>query len=91
MPPSTSPRFPGFAPKTYWRGPQWPVINWLLYWALERQGQVDLAARIREESLRQLSDLAFGEYYEPSTGEALGSSYQSWTAAVALDWLIWDR
>jgi glucosylglycerate hydrolase len=29
----------------------------------------------------------FGEYYEPFTGEPLGSMDQSWTAAVALEWL----
>jgi hypothetical protein len=63
-------------------------MNWLMCWTLQRQGQTVLADRIREESLRQLSDLAFGEYYEPFTGEALGSAHQSWTAAVALDWLI---
>src|ERR671920_63301 len=38
-------------------------------------------------ALAQLSDGHFGEYYEPFTGEALGSDDQSWTAAVALDWL----
>ena len=27
----------------------------------------------------------FGEYFEPFTGELLGSDNQSWTAAVALD------
>lgn len=43
---------------------------------------------LRDQGLRQLGDLAFGEYYEPTTGEALGSAHQSWTAAVALDWLI---
>jgi hypothetical protein len=90
VPPTTSPRFPGFAPRTYWRGPQWPFMNWLMCWTLQRQGQTVLADRIREESLRQLSDLAFGEYYEPFTGEALGSAHQSWTAAVALDWLIFE-
>jgi len=30
----------------------------------------------------------FGEYYHPVTGAPLGSLNQSWTAAVALDWLI---
>jgi hypothetical protein len=29
----------------------------------------------------------FGEYFEPFTGEQLGAAQQSWTAAVALDWL----
>ena len=35
----------------------------------------------------QLSNGRLGEYYEPFTGEPLGSNEQSWTAAVAPDWL----
>ncbi|WP_432832709.1 glucosylglycerate hydrolase [Dactylosporangium sp. CA-092794] len=88
VPPSTAPAYPGFQARTYWRGPQWPFLNWLLWWALRRHGATGLATKIRAEALRQLSDLAFGEYYEPFTGEALGSAHQSWTAAVALDWLL---
>ena len=92
VPPSISPDEPGFAARTYWRGPQWPVMNWLFCWALQRRpGGAKLAARIRAEALRQLGDLSFGEYYEPRTGEALGSAHQSWTAAVALDWILTDR
>lgn len=87
VPPSTSPTSDAFNPRSYWRGPQWPVINWLLYWALNRHGASEFADSIRAQSLAQLGDLAFGEYYEPFTGEALGSSHQSWTAAVALGWL----
>ena len=49
-----------------------------------------LLAKGEEASARGLAQLAdgrFGEYYEPFTGEPLGSDAQSWTAAVALDWL----
>jgi hypothetical protein len=35
----------------------------------------------------QLADGGFGEYFNPFTGRSLGSTDQSWTAAVALDWL----
>jgi hypothetical protein len=35
----------------------------------------------------QLADGDFGEYYDPFTGRSLGSTDQSWSAAVALDWL----
>jgi hypothetical protein len=62
-------------------------MTWLLGWALRRHGFTRHAARLREETLRQLRDLQFAEYYEPFTGEPLGSRDQSWTAAVALDWL----
>ena len=87
LPPTVSPRSPGFRPRTYWRGPSWPVMSWLFAWALRRRGEVALADQWRGEGLAQLGDLAFGEYYEPFTGEPLGSRNQSWTAAVALDWV----
>src|SRR5699024_862389 len=28
LPPSTSPSSPAFRPRTYWRGPVWPVVSW---------------------------------------------------------------
>jgi glycogen debranching enzyme len=87
LPPSTSPKDARFNPRSYWRGPVWPVINWLLWWALVRAGQHQLVERVRESSLEQISEGGFAEYFEPFTGEPLGSREQSWTAAVTLDWL----
>jgi hypothetical protein len=87
LPPSTSPEEPGFHPRSYWRGPVWPVANWLLWWSLLRAGESERAKRIRRETLEELSEGGFAEYFEPYTGEALGSGEQSWTAAVALDML----
>ena len=87
LPPSTSPEDPGFHPRSYWRGPAWPVINWLLWWSLQRTGEQERAERLRRTALAQLSEGGFGEYLEPFTGRSLGSTNQSWTAAVAIDWL----
>src|SRR5215211_1807014 len=87
LPPSTSPQEPGFHPRSYWRGPVWPVANWLLWWSLIRAGRSDRAGRMRHETLGQLGEVGFAEYFEPFTGEPLGSTEQSWTAAVALDML----
>jgi hypothetical protein len=87
LPPSTSPASPAFRPRSYWRGPQWPVLAWLFSWAFRRRGLVAEAERLRVEGLKLLAGGEFGEYYEPFTGEPLGSSHQSWTAAVALEWL----
>nr|MBA2518643.1 hypothetical protein [Chloroflexia bacterium] len=42
---------------------------------------------LRAAALDQLAAIDFAEYVEPFTGEPLGSLDQSWTAAVALDWL----
>jgi glycogen debranching enzyme len=87
VPPSTSPRDPGFRSRAYWRGPTWPVLTWLVWWALERESDHESADRLRAASLDQIATVGFAEYVEPFTGEPLGSLDQSWTAAVALDWL----
>ncbi len=87
LPPSTSPEEPGFHPRSYWRGPTWPVTNWLLWWALIRAGEQERAEKLRRTALEQLAEGGFAEYFEPFTGEPLGSHEQSWTAAVALDFL----
>ena len=87
LPPSTSPEEVGFHPRSYWRGPVWPVANWLLWWSLIRAGEHQRAKKLRGESLGQLAEGGFAEYFEPFTGEPLGSAEQSWTAAVALDML----
>lgn len=87
LPPSTSPAEPSFAPRTYWRGPVWPVMNWLFGWSLRRSGAPDDADRLVDASLAQVRAVGLAEYVEPFTGEPLGSMAQSWTAAAALDWL----
>ncbi|MDQ0119562.1 glycogen debranching protein [Pseudarthrobacter sp902506025] len=87
LPPSTSPASEAFRPRTYWRGPVWPFLNLLLGWACARDGETALVDALRSASLEQLSDLQFGEYYEPFTGEPLGSLAQAWTAAAALEWV----
>jgi len=87
LPPSTSPDEPGFHHRSYWRGPTWPVANWLLWWSLIRAGVPGRAESMRHASLDQLAEGGFAEYFEPFTGEPLGSPDQSWTAAVALDFI----
>src|ERR671921_671797 len=56
LPPSTSPEEPGFHPRSYWRGPVWPVANWLLWWSLLRAGENERAQRMRRETLGELSE-----------------------------------
>ena len=90
VPCSTSPVSDRFQPRRYWRGPNWPVLTWFLAFQARRCGSGGLFSRLRTEALAQLSDLEFGEYYEPFTAEPLGSRRQSWTAAVALEWLAPD-
>ena len=77
LPPSTSPQDPEFHPRRYWRGPVWPVFNWLLSWALIRVGEPERAEGLRRTSLEQIASGGFGEYFEPFTGELFGSDDQS--------------
>ncbi|HEX2181722.1 MAG TPA: trehalase family glycosidase, partial [Rubrobacteraceae bacterium] len=90
LPPSASPAETNFQPRNYWRGPVWPVVNWLLWRSLVRAGESGRAEELRRTALQQHSGGSFAEYFEPFTGEPLGSDDQSWTAAVALDWLACD-
>lgn len=87
LPPSTSPLDPAFDSRRYWRGPNWPFLNWFFWWGLQNAGETERAARLRADALAQIASAGFAEYIEPQTGEPLGSSDQSWTAAVVLDWL----
>jgi glycogen debranching enzyme len=86
--PTTSPHSAAFRPRTYWRGPSWPVMNWFFAWMLRRRGLVDMATQLRSACLDELSSGELAEYYQPVTGEPLGSMDQSWTAAAALDLML---
>src|SRR5215204_2125030 len=87
LPPSTSPEEPRFHPRNYWRGPMWPVMSWLLWRSLALVREEERAEALRRAALQELAKGGFAEHFEPFTGEPLGSDDQSWTAAVALDWL----
>src|SRR5262249_25619190 len=89
---STSPAERAFEPHNYWRGPVWPVIDWLLWRSLYLLGYSGRADELRRDSLGQITGTGeFAEYFEPFTGKPLGSPRQSWTAAVALDWSASDQ
>lgn len=69
----------------YWRGPVWFNINWMLAKGLRRHGQQELADWIETSLVRLAIRRGFYEYYSPETGEGLGASDFSWTAALFLD------
>lgn len=86
--PTVSPSSPEFLARAYWRGPSWPVMNWFVAWMLARRGIDDVASSLRRAALAELAEGSFAEYYDPMTGEPLGSSEQSWSAAAALDLVL---
>lgn len=87
LPPTTSIGGKGFEPNRHWRGPVWPLINWILWYAWDRIGEFDIAEELRAFSVEQIRRSGFFESMNPMTGEGLGSENQSRTAAVTLDWL----
>ena len=82
--PSFEPGQPEFEPQRYWRGPVWLIVNWMLIDGLRQNGRADLAERIRRDSLALVERAGFAEYFNPLTGESLGGSSFSWTAAMYL-------
>jgi glycogen debranching enzyme len=86
--PSTDPAAPEFEPRRYWRGPVWLVVNWMIADGLGRLGASDLADRIRKDSRALVEQDGFFEYFDPQTGRGLGGGAFTWTAAVALFWLL---
>ena len=78
--PTTAPSDPSFDGHRYWRGPTWINVNWLL------APHVDLD--LVDKSLELLRRQGFREYFDPFTGEGLGARSFTWSAALALDWLM---
>ena len=77
VPPSTSPFDQGFDRRNYWRGPTWPVVNWLLWWSLRRAGEPERAEGLRRASLEQIVGSGFNEFFDPVIGAPLGAADQS--------------
>jgi hypothetical protein len=76
-----------FDPARYWRGPVWPMINWVLHAGLRRYGYADEAGQIRSAMLELARREGFWEHYNATTGRGQGTENVSWTAALVLDLL----
>ena len=82
--PTTPAWDPAFEPRRYWRGPVWPIIDWLISRGLERNGEPALAAELRASVCEAMERAGFVEYFDPRTGEGLGGQGFSWSAAAYL-------
>jgi glycogen debranching enzyme len=87
---SLSPADPGFQPTRYWRGPVWPILNWVLQRGLERYGYGDRAEQVRQAVIGLGRSEGFWEHYNPLTGRGHGGEQFAWTAALVLDLLHID-
>lgn len=85
--PSTDPQAPAFEAHRYWRGPAWLVINRLIADGFAAYGKAKIAARIAARSRELVLKEGFREYFDPRTGQGLGGTDFSWSAATWLGWL----
>ena len=87
---SFGPDEPGFQPTRYWRGPIWPIVNWVVARGLDRYGYASLAAEVRAALVALSRRNGFWEHYSPVTGRGHGSDQFAWTAGLVLDVLHAD-
>jgi neutral trehalase len=84
---SLAPGHPGFQAARYWRGPIWPILNWVLQRGLDRYGYPTLAADVRRAIIELSRNAGFYEHFNPLTGRGQGGEEFAWTAALVLDLL----
>jgi glycogen debranching enzyme len=84
---SLAPGDSGFEATRYWRGPVWPILNWVLQRGLDRYGYPTLAAEVRRAIVELARSAGFYEHYSPETGRGQGGEQFAWTAALVLDLL----
>jgi hypothetical protein len=79
-----------FSEERYWRGPVWININWFLMHGLEAYGYKEHAQRLRRTIVDLCQREGFHEYFDPTSGDGLGSILFSWSAALLLNVLADD-
>lgn len=70
---------PAYEENTYWRGPVWPQIAYLLWLALRRLGRAAAAEQLAANTMRGASASNLAEYWNADDGTGLGAVPQSWT------------
>lgn len=90
--PSVSRDDPGYTNTTYWKGPAWININYLVRDGLLRNAgnnkdAMRIAAYLKERSLELMRMSGFYEYFNPISGSPHGGHEFSWSAALAIDWI----
>lgn len=80
-----------FNPLNYWRGPMWMNVNWMLYRGLRNYGFFEEAKQLRTAIYKLVAEHGFYEYYNPLSGEGLGTDNFSWTASLIIDLIYEER
>lgn len=73
-----------YDPRTYWRGPAWPQLSYLLWLAATSAEERAVASSLARSTTAGALRSGFSEYWEPATGEALGATPQSWSTLACV-------
>ena len=73
---------PSYAPTTYWRGPAWPQLTYLLWLATSSVYDRTASASLSRSMVTGTVNSSFAEYWDADTGRALGAVPQTWSALV---------
>jgi hypothetical protein len=74
---------PTYDPGSYWRGPAWPQLNYMMALAAARWEHEELRRQIADWSVRAAQRSNYAEYWNPETGVGLGAIPQGWAALAA--------
>ena len=85
---STYAKCEAFEPQRYWRGPVWLHINWMIALGADSYGLTKESEQLKQASATLLHEFGFFEYFNSKTGAGCGGDDFSWTAAIALHWLL---
>lgn len=79
-PPGVDPREPMYDPSSYWRGPVWPQLAYLLWKALGRgPAETDVGELVRGRTIIGAARSGFAEYWSAASATGGGAIPQSWT------------
>jgi hypothetical protein len=73
-----------FAPDTYWRGPAWPQLTYLLWVAARRWSLDEIATQLATRLVRGARRSGLAEYWDPDSGAPLGARPQGWATLAAI-------
>lgn len=90
--PSVSKNDPGYTNTTYWKGPAWVNINYLVRDGLLRNANgnedaIKIADYLKDRSIEMIDSVGFYEYFNPIAGTPHGGHQFSWSAALTIDWI----
>jgi hypothetical protein len=79
---------PSYEQRTYWRGPAWPQLTYLMWVAACRQNRPKAQEKLATMLIGGATTSHWAEYWDADDGTGLGAAPQSWAtlaAVVALD------